>query len=115
MAAYAFFVPILPGQEEADRRFMAEMVGARRAEFEASRRRHGMRTERVWQQSTPQGTFAVIYVEVDDPGQAFASIASSTDPFDVWFREQALAVHGLDLSQPMPGPLNEQVLDWSGG
>ena len=113
MAAYAFFVPIVPGQEEADRQFVAEASGPRRAEFEASRRRHGIQAERVWHQSTPQGSFAVVYLEADDPGQAFAGLATSTDPFDVWFREQVLAVHGFDMSQPPPGPLNEQVIDWS--
>ena len=113
MAAYAFFIPILPGQEEAHRQFLAELNGPRRAEYDASHRRLGMQRERIWRQSTPQGTFAVVYIEADDPGKTFAGAASSTDPFDVWWRERILAVHGLDFSQPMPGPLNEQVLDWS--
>ena len=112
MAAYAFFMPIVLGQEEVDRRFLAEATGARRAEFEASRKRLGIRAERGWHQSTPQGTFAVVYLEADDLSQAFAGIATSTDSFDVWFREQLLAVHGIDMSQPMPGPMNEMVMDW---
>ena len=33
MAAYAFMLPILPGQEETDRRLFAEMQGPRRAEY----------------------------------------------------------------------------------
>ena len=47
-----------------------------------------MQTERIWRQSTPQGTFAVVYIEAHDPGQTFAGAASSTDPFDVWWRER---------------------------
>ena len=113
MAAYGIVVPIVPGQEEADRRFFAELQGPRRAEYEAAWRRLGLRTERVWHQSSPQGTVAVVYLEGDDIGQAFAELATSDDPFIVWWREQILAVNGLDLSQPLPGPPNEQIHDWS--
>ena len=113
MPAYAFMLPILPGQEEADRRLFAELQGPRRAEYEAAWRRLGLRTERTWHQATPQGTVAVVYLEADDLGRALAGIATSDDPFVAWWREQILAIHGLDMSQPLPGPLNEQVHDWS--
>ena len=113
MAAYAFVVPILPGQEEADRRFFAELQGARRAEYEAAWRRLGVRAERVWHQQTPQGTVAVVYLEADDPGRMFEGLATSDDPFVAWWRAQILAIHGLDLSHPLPGPPNEQIHDWS--
>ena len=113
MAGYAFMVPVLPGQEEADRRFFAELQGPRRAEYEAAWRKLGLRTERVWHQSTPQGTAAVVYLEADDPGRFFEGLATSTDPFVVWWRAQILAIHGLDLTQPLPGPPNEQIHDWS--
>jgi hypothetical protein len=114
MASYGFMVPILPGQEETDRRFMAELRGPRRAEYEAAWRRLGIRADRAWHQPTPQGTVAVVYLEADDLGRAFAGIATSDDPFLVWWRAQILAVHGLDFSQPLPGPPNEQIHDWNG-
>ena len=88
MAAYAFTLPILPGQEEDDQRFMAELGGSRRAEYEAAWKRLGVRAERVWHQPTPQGTFAVVYVEADDPGRMFEGLATSDDPFVVWWRRQ---------------------------
>ena len=113
MAAYGFVVPVLPGQEEADRRFFAELQGPRRAEYEAAWRGLGLRVERTWHQQTPQGTVAVVYLEADDLGRAFAGIATSTDPFVAWWRGQILADHGVDMSQPLPGPPNEQVHDWS--
>ena len=71
-----------------------------------------MTTERVWHQQTPQGTVAVIYLEADDRERVFTGLASSDDPFVVWWREQILAVHGVDLSQPLPGPPNTQIHDW---
>ncbi len=113
MARYAFALPILPGQEETDRRVFAELRGPRRAEYEAAWRRLGIRAERVWHQQTPQGTLAVIYLEADDPGQVFAQLAASDDPFVAWWREQIKAIHGIDLTQPLPGPPNTHVHDWS--
>jgi hypothetical protein len=113
MAAYAFVLPILPGQEERDRRFFAELQGPRRGEYEAAWRGLGVKTERTWHQQTPQGMVAVVYLEADDLGRDFKGIASSNDPFVGWWREQILAVHGVDLSQPLPGPPNVQVHDWS--
>jgi hypothetical protein len=113
MAAYAFMLPILPGQEETDRRLFAEMQGPRRAEYEAAWRRLGVKTERVWHQQTPEGTFAVVYLEADDLGRVFTGLATSDDPFVTWWREQILTVHGVDLSQPLPGPPNAQIHDWS--
>ena len=112
MAAYAFAVPILPGQEEADRAFFAEIQGARRPEYEATWRRLGVRSERIWHQVTPEGTLAIVTMELDDPSQLFGGLATSDEPFIVWFREQILAIHGLDLTQPPSGPPNELIHEW---
>ena len=71
----------------------------------AAWRRLGVKTERVWHQQTPEGTFAVVYLEADDLGRVFTGLATSDDPFVTWWREQILAVHGVDLSQPLPDRL----------
>jgi hypothetical protein len=113
MAVYAFAVPILAGQEEADRRFFAELQGPRQQEYETTWRRLGVRADRIWHQVTPDGTMAVVYLEADDMDRFFAEVATGTDPFLVWFRSQILAIHGLDLTQPLPGPPNTLLHDWS--
>lgn len=113
MATYAFAVPILPGQDEAERAFIAEIEGPRRSEYEAAWRGYGVKVERIWIQETPQGKLSLVYLELDDPAQLFGGLATSDDPFTVWFRERILAIHGLDLTQPPSGPPNEQVRDWS--
>jgi hypothetical protein len=41
----------------------------------------------------------------------FGAMASSQEPFDVWWRGRILDIHGVDMSQPLPGPMNEQILD----
>jgi hypothetical protein len=100
---------------ERDREFSAELSGPRRAEFEASRARLGLTREQVWLQETPQGTMAVVCLEAEDIPRALAGLGSSQDPFDVWWRQQIQAIHGIDLSQGMPGPPNEQILDFRRG
>ena|SRR3712207_4989746 len=111
MPAFAFVVPVVPGKEESDRTLLQEMAGPRREEYVRSRQRVGVRREVVWQQATPQGTVDIVYMEVDDPQQMFAGLGSSDDPFDQWFREVCQEVHGIDLSQPLPGGLPQMVFN----
>jgi hypothetical protein len=69
--------------------------------------------ERVWHQTTPEGALAVVYLEAEDIGQVFAGIASASDPFLDWWRSRIMAIHGLDLTEPLPAPPNSLVHDWS--
>ena len=111
MQSVAFAAPILPGktdQDRADIRSCAE--GERQAAHEASRARHGITREGVWIQQTPQGDLGVVYLEAENLQAAFASLASSSDPFDVWFRDQVRDVHGINLEDGFPPP--EQILDF---
>jgi hypothetical protein len=111
MAALAFIAPILPGKEQTDKEHMREAIGTRRQEYAAWRRSQGVSREAVWHQQTPQGTVAIVYIEADNPQQVFQSMGTSTEPIAQWFRQSILEVHGLDLTQPMPGPLPELVFD----
>jgi hypothetical protein len=112
MASLAFALPLTPGKTEAWRRWADELLGPRRAEYEASRRRFGITVERAFLQHTPQGDFNVVYLEADDLARAFQQLATSQDPFDIWFREKSQEYFsGLDLSQPLPAPLSELVFD----
>ena len=46
-----------------------------------------------------------------DPMQAMGVLATSQEPFDVWFRETAKVVHGVDFAQPLPAPPPELVFE----
>ena len=107
----AFTVPLLPGKTETDRREMRSCwSGERAADHAESRRRLGITRDAIWIQSGPDGDRAVVYMEADDIERMFAGLATSDEPFDRWFREHVLDVHGLDVREGFPPP--EQVLDY---
>ena len=112
MASLASAFPILPGKTEQWKHFSQEMAGPRRNEYEASRTRLGITREVAYLQQTPQGDLAVVYSEAQDIARVFEGFGRSQEPFDVWFREQVKEIHGVDFTQPLPGPLPEAIVDW---
>ena len=103
MASVAFVAPLLPGKLEAWKEFHNQLDGLHRWDFEDQQRRLGLVRHRVWLQDTPAGPVALVVQEGEDPDRARAILASSTHPFDVWFKERILELHGLDLSEPPDG------------
>jgi hypothetical protein len=114
MAAFAFSLPILPGQEEVVRR-LGEAVsesGELREEYEETRRKLGIREEKVWMQRTPIGQAMIVYWETDDPQRALREIANSQDEFVKRFRDLILtSAPALDFSEEQPLP-NELLFEW---
>lgn len=110
--AVIFAAPLLPGKAEAWRRFIQEMTGLRRHDYEASRQRLGITAEWIWLiPAGPQET-VVILVKATRPEQVLDRIAASDWPFESWFRQQLLALHGLDLTQSPHLTLSELMLAW---
>lgn len=108
-----FAAPLKPGTTSLDREEMLSCwTGERSTDYVASRRRHGIVREGVWIQATPAGDVAVILIESPDLSSALLGLATSQEPFDVWFRGHVLEVHGIDLAGGMSLP--EQVLDFLG-
>lgn len=110
MATYGFAAPILPGKLTVWKQRAQEMKTTRKAELEASRKRANVTKEEVWLQQTPVGDFAIVSLEAADIGAAFQRFFTSTDPFDVWFRDNILVdVHGMKPNEPPP-PMNERII-----
>ncbi len=114
MAVVAFTLPILPGQEEHVRS-MGEAVsgtGELREEYEESRKRLGIREEKVWVQRTPIGASVVVYWETDDPQRTLREIANAQDEVDQKFRRVVEnAAPAIDLSKENPLS-NELLFEW---
>jgi hypothetical protein len=112
MPTIAFSMPILAGKSGAFRAAYRRFVLERRAEFEASRKRLGIRAERGFLQRTPAGDLAIIVLDVLDPGRMLAGTSSSLEPLDVDFRRYLLDVFGVDVtSAPAEAP-SEPIFDW---
>ena len=113
MPAVTFAAPLLPGTTELWIQAAAEMLDARKAEFEESRRRMGITREVVSLQRTPQGDFVVVCLEGDDPDAVIPKYLSSEEPFDRWFAEAILKrCHGMGASQEPPPP-TQLFVDWT--
>jgi hypothetical protein len=114
MAAVAFALPILPGQEELARS-LGEVVsgsGGLREEYEESRKKLGIREEKVWIQRTPIGASIIVYWETEDPQRTLREIADSQGNIDQKFRQVIeSAAPALDLSKENPLS-NELLFEW---
>ena len=101
-------LPILPGKEEEWRRFAQELEECPR-EYEDLRRRLGIRAERAWLVQSAYGEVALVYAEVEAPEEMIQRLAASEEPYDLWFKEKLLELHGYDLDGPHPKPEPELV------
>ena len=91
---------------------MEELEGPRKADYAASERRIGILKESWYLQPTPDGDLFVAYMESPDFAKALESFRQSSDPFDRWFKQRMADVTGVDLNEPLPGPLSEQLSNY---
>jgi hypothetical protein len=119
MTGIVLTFPILAGKVEAWRRFCQELSGSRRKPYEDSRRRLGITRERFVLVDTAFGATAVTTFEAPNVTQALSQFISSGFPFDEWYREKLLELHGINLagfeqySQPRTMPINQEVhFEW---
>jgi hypothetical protein len=108
----AMALPVKPGQAAQLRTVSADLLGARRQEFEKSEQRIGIPREAWYLQPSPMGDLLLIWAEADDIVAALTGFIQSRDPFDVWLKQQVLEATGIDLNQP-PESTPEALMDWS--
>jgi len=80
------------------------------AEYADARQSYGITVDRSYLNRTRMGDFLVVYLEGDDPVAGNKAFATSTHPFDVWFRGRVTEIIGVDFSQPLP-PI-EPLWEW---
>jgi hypothetical protein len=94
MPAMILSAPLLPGKEEEWRRFVQEVIAEHLSEYERFRQRLDIRNESVWLARTNAGETVIAHLEADAPESIAPTLATSTDPFDVWLKERLLEFHG---------------------
>jgi predicted ester cyclase len=94
-------VPLRTGRSGAWHRLTAELLGPRRREYDASRRRLGITHEVLRADPRPGHDCVVVHFETADPERTRKRWTESEHPFDQWLRAQVLDIHGED---PWAGP-----------
>ena len=109
MPVTTFAVPILPGKTNAWRSAAASLAGRgspnRKADFDDFNRRFGITRHVASLQQTPQGDFAVVFIEGDDPDSVLDRMQQSEHPFERWFVATFFEdIHGITSSEGPPPP-----------
>ena len=112
MAVLAAAFPILPGKAGESREFSLDLhEGPNHKAYAALVKRTGLKRVRAWIQAGPDGGGLMMVLYQGKAPQAFLQeLATSQDPFVVWFRKRIMEIHGADMTQPM-GPPAELVTD----
>ena len=87
--------------------------GERRSEAAAFYRRHGLSHESWHLQETPDGPWVIAISALDQPDEAAARYAESTEAFDGWFKAQIGKITGIDLNERPLGPPTKCIYGWS--
>lgn len=98
MSGIVLTFPILADKVEAWRRFCQELSDSQLQMYLSSRRRLGITHERIALVETTFGATSMTTLEANDVGQALCQIITSILPFDRWYREKILDLHGINLT-----------------
>jgi hypothetical protein len=96
---------VQPGKTQALRGFVETITESRWGEYEDFQQRSRVQKVTWCLQSSPHGDQLLIYNEGEDLPRLISEFAVSTHPFDVWFRQQALDITGVDFSKFDPSRL----------
>lgn len=113
MASMTMVVPVPPGKAEHLRKFGKEAAEEQKHHHQRTRKKHGYTKEKAWLHNTPGGQVLVVYLEADNLQEAMEAFMKSTDPHDLWLKENFLQGVGHDPAHGIPpGAAGELVLDF---
>jgi hypothetical protein len=94
--------------------FVSALQKERRAEALAFYRSHGVTHESYYLQETPMGNLVIGLTQVDDVPTASASFAQAQTGFAAWFKQQIMALSGVNPDETPEGPPTTLVYEYSG-
>jgi hypothetical protein len=109
IVALAF--PVLSGKEGIARGFVSS-VKDKHKEIERSRKQRKVKREAWFLQQLPGSSTLIVFIETDDVEKAISDFAHSSDPFDVWLKDSAKSITGIDMSEPRKDPVPETLLSY---
>src|SRR5262245_11417157 len=105
-------VPVQRGKTQALKEFVRTITESRWGEYEDFQERSRVQKVTWCLQRSPHGDQFLIYNEGEDFARLISEFAASTHPFDVWFRQQALEITGVDFRKFEPSMLPELLLEY---
>ena len=103
--------PIIEGKLEVWKEWCTELMGPRAEEMKDFNRRYGLTQHVSWLAETSNSQAVVALHQGPRAGDLMPKIAASDNEFDRGFTSNILEVHGMDVSQPPPGPMPELYFD----
>ncbi|MDA1215768.1 MAG: hypothetical protein O2812_02710 [Chloroflexi bacterium] len=103
--------PIVDGKLDVWKAWIAELNGPRVQELKEFNQRYGLTRHAAWLAETPMGPIVVAMHEGPGGDEFMAKIGSSDNDFDKVFVAKVKEIHGLDVTQPPPGPMPVNYLD----
>ena len=110
MTLFVFALPIPEGKAHTWREAAREFSGPRQQDFQGHLGRIGLRRQEWW--VTPQGDRLIVVSEGDEPDQMMSKFAASSHPFDDEWKKFIKDTLGIDIDEPPPGPMTEQLGSW---
>ncbi len=111
---YLIALPILPNKLEQWKQFTHTLKTEKQHEYESARQKAGVRSEKIWHQSTPQGDQLLQVLELDGSVEDFLhSLTQTNGAFETWFLEQIKDIHGLTIEQIEALPAHDLVFAWN--
>ena len=104
-------VPIEDGKLDTWKAFIEEVKsGSIKDDFADLNERYELTRHSVWHVETPAGQMAVVLHEGPGSDGFMQTLAHSDHSFDLWMKDKISEIHGMNFSEPPPGPPPQQVL-----
>ena len=103
--------PIVEGKLQAWKDWARGLSGPEFKEFNS---RYDLTRHAAWLAETPAGPMAIVLLEGPGADDHMQKLAASHNEYDRRHRDKIKEIHGLDVTQPPPGPLPELYVDSAG-
>lgn len=96
MQTLVYVKPLKAGKLEAYKKFCATNAGPRKAEYSDLLKRYGLNNTRVFNHHIEGKDYIIIVHDgaTDDAVERLSKWAQSDNPYDHWFGEQLVELHG---------------------
>ena len=103
--------PILEGKVDAWKQWISDLQGSRSNDLADLNKRDGLTKDAAWLAETPSGAVVVAIHEGPGSDEFMPKLGPSQHEFDISFKQKLMEIHGIDVTQPPPGPMPELYLD----